>query len=81
MTQARHGFDVRGLDVPRSVHPPVGRFGRLFPTLDVGFTFRRPLLDLDNLYGAGPAANPYLYSHDPNAHKAGELLRFADVVN
>ncbi|MBV9032121.1 MAG: hypothetical protein JO364_17815 [Pseudonocardiales bacterium] len=34
MTQARHGSDVRGLDVPRGVNPPAGRFGRLFPTLD-----------------------------------------------
>ncbi|MGB6165164.1 MAG: peroxidase family protein [Pseudonocardiaceae bacterium] len=32
--QARHGFEVRGLDVPRGVNPPTGRFGRLFPTLD-----------------------------------------------
>lgn len=133
MTQARHGFDVRGLDVPRGANPPAGRFGRLFPTLDprlpaglamaeefglpgglmdggettgtshdsptldAGFTFlgqfidhnitldvtgqlgqqvdptavtnfRRPLLDLDNLYGSGPAANPYLYSNDPTTH-------------
>jgi hypothetical protein len=34
MLQARHGFEIRGLDVPRGVHPPTGRFGRLFPTLD-----------------------------------------------
>ena len=132
MTQPRHGFDVRGLDVPRGVNPPAGRFGRLFPTLDprpptglamaeefglpgglmdggetteaqdsptldAGFTFfgqfidhnitfdvtgqlgrqvdpeavtnfRRPLLDLDHLYGSGPVATPYLYSNDPNTH-------------
>ncbi|MGH3774111.1 MAG: peroxidase family protein [Pseudonocardiaceae bacterium] len=133
MTQARHGFDVRGLDVPRGANPPTGRFGRLFPTLDprpptglamsedfglpftgrmdggettdaqdsptldAGFTFlgqfidhnitfdvtgqlgrqvdpmavtnfRRPLLDLDHLYGSGPAATPYLYSNDPTTH-------------
>lgn len=29
----RHGFSVRGLDVPRGVDPPAGRFGRMFPTL------------------------------------------------
>ncbi|MGH3853916.1 MAG: peroxidase family protein [Pseudonocardiaceae bacterium] len=130
MTQARHGFDVRGLDVPRGSNPPVGRFGRLFPTLDprpptglamaeefglpgglmdggettdgtdsptldAGFTFfgqfidhnitfdvtgnlgrqvdpeavtnfRPPMLDLDHLYGSGPAASPYLY--DTTSH-------------
>ncbi|MGH3685444.1 MAG: peroxidase family protein [Pseudonocardiaceae bacterium] len=31
---AQHGFAVRGLDVPRGVNPPTGRFGRMFPTLD-----------------------------------------------
>ncbi|MGH3829363.1 MAG: peroxidase family protein [Pseudonocardiaceae bacterium] len=130
MTQARHGFDVRGLDVPRGANPPAGRFGRLFPTLDprlptglamaeefglpgglmdggettdgtdsptldAGFTFfgqfidhnitfdvtgqlgrqidpeavtnfRPPMLDLDHLYGSGPAASPYLY--DTTSH-------------
>ncbi|MGB8963838.1 MAG: peroxidase family protein [Pseudonocardiaceae bacterium] len=30
----RHGFEVRGLDVPRGVNSPTGRFGRLFPTLE-----------------------------------------------
>jgi hypothetical protein len=29
----RHGFEVRGLDVPRGTDPPTGRFGRMFPTL------------------------------------------------
>jgi len=28
----RHGFATRGLDVPRGVDPPTGRFGRMFPT-------------------------------------------------
>jgi hypothetical protein len=37
VVQARHGFETRGLDVPRGVNPPTGRFGRMFPTLD-----RRP---------------------------------------
>jgi hypothetical protein len=30
----RHGFSVRGLDVPRGVDSPTGRFGRMFPTLE-----------------------------------------------
>jgi hypothetical protein len=30
----RHGFEVRGLDVPRGVGVPTGRFGRLFSNLD-----------------------------------------------
>jgi len=29
----QHGFEVRGLDVPRGAAPPAGRFGRMFPTL------------------------------------------------
>jgi hypothetical protein len=30
----RHGFEIRGLDVPRGANPPTGRFGRMFPTLE-----------------------------------------------
>jgi hypothetical protein len=30
----RHGSTTRGLDVPRGVDPPTGRFGRMFPTLE-----------------------------------------------
>jgi hypothetical protein len=29
----KHGFEIRGLDVPRGAAPPTGRFGRMFPTL------------------------------------------------
>ncbi|HEX5497384.1 MAG TPA: peroxidase family protein [Mycobacteriales bacterium] len=39
-----HGFQNRGLDVPRGSNPPTGRFGRMFPTLQP----RRPT-------GLGPA--------------------------
>jgi hypothetical protein len=34
MMALRHGFEIRGLDVPRGADPPAGRFGRMFPTLD-----------------------------------------------
>lgn len=34
MTTTRHGFEVRGLDVPRGSNPPAGRFGRMFPTVE-----------------------------------------------
>ncbi|EWM16549.1 LOW QUALITY PROTEIN: ovoperoxidase, partial [Kutzneria sp. 744] len=33
MTTTKHGFEIRGLDVPRGAAPPTGRFGRMFPTL------------------------------------------------
>ena len=29
----RHGFETRGMDVPRGSGPPSGRFGRMFPTV------------------------------------------------
>ncbi|HKN54269.1 MAG TPA: heme peroxidase family protein [Amycolatopsis sp.] len=29
----RHGLEVRGMNVPRGIDPPAGRFGRMFPTV------------------------------------------------
>lgn len=43
-----------------------------FSTLDCGQdphktqNFRTPALDLDAIYGRGPAVDPFLYDHDPN---------------
>jgi hypothetical protein len=131
-----HGFQTRGNFVQAGILVPSGRFGRLFPSLDVreptgqilaeqmgakggpmdsgalpnehshdnqvlpaGFTFlaqfldhdldfdptssierqtdpnaitnfRTPSLDLDNVYGAGPNASPYLYDNStPDVEK------------
>ncbi|MGH3857176.1 MAG: hypothetical protein ACRDR6_27565 [Pseudonocardiaceae bacterium] len=29
-----HGFEIRGVNVARGINAPVGKFGRLFPTLE-----------------------------------------------
>jgi hypothetical protein len=36
--------------------------------------FRTPALDLDSLYGAGPAVAPYLYDRDAKGRQTGKLL-------
>lgn len=37
------------------------------------FNFRTPRLDLDNLYGRGPADQPYLYEHDGSGAFTGKM--------
>lgn len=130
MRASRHGFDDRGLYVPRGRFTEPGRFGRMFPELrslkdfdpgptdlgkvggamdggnpppsdtsqnnpriKAGYTFlgqfldhdltldttsqleqqvdvtattnfRTPALELDSVYGLGPAVQPYLYDRD-----------------
>ena len=61
--QARHGFELRGLDVPGGAHPPTGRFGRLFPTVDprppAGLAMAEKLgLPVTGLMGGGETTPP-----------------------
>ena len=41
--------------------------------LDALSNFRTPVLELDNVYRAGPEADPYLYEHGPRGGLTGKL--------